>query len=161
MAVVTPFTATAVDESVVVPSPSCPYELFPQHWTEPLPTIAQLCTAPAAIAVAPPDSPETGTGVADETLVVPLPSWPNSLYPQHDTEPSPTSAHVCSPLAEIAVTFDRATTDDGAGTPSELALAVVVTPLPTCPYSSSPQQTRRCRPTRGERTCGRRRRRSP
>src|SRR5262245_38673699 len=38
-----PLTATGVDDVKVVPSPSCPATLWPQHLIEPVARMAQLC----------------------------------------------------------------------------------------------------------------------
>ena len=68
-----PDTVTGVEESVVVPSPSWPKVLFPQHCTVASARSAQLWSVPArAVAVV---SPVTGTGVK-ESVVVPFPNWP-------------------------------------------------------------------------------------
>src|SRR3990172_8874048 len=58
--------------------------------------------SPAAIAPMPLARPETSTGLL-LSVVVPLPSWPEPLEPQHLTPPSLVSAHVWSRPAAIAV----------------------------------------------------------
>src|SRR2546427_654717 len=95
-----PTTSTGVEVSVVVPSPSSPSPLFPQHFAPPPTVRAQVWEAPATIAVAPEARPETLTGV-DLNLVVPFPSWPKSLAPQHFAPPAVVRAHVCRPPAQI------------------------------------------------------------
>jgi len=74
-----PETATGVEEAVVVPLPSLPYPLSPQHSTVPPESTAQAESPATAIAVAP-LRPETATGV-EELVVVPLPSSPEPLSP--------------------------------------------------------------------------------
>src|SRR5512133_51658 len=68
--------------SVVVPSPSCPKPLAPQHLIPPLIISAQVWVSPAAIALTPLVNPLTSAGVA-WFVFVPSPSWPQALYPQH------------------------------------------------------------------------------
>ena len=64
-----------VSGPVVVPLPSSPYWLSPQHWTEPLERRAQaVWFSPTEMAVTP-LRPETATGV-DELVVMPLPRTP-------------------------------------------------------------------------------------
>jgi hypothetical protein len=58
-----PLTRTGTELSVVVPSPSCPAELLPQHSIVPSLSSAQLWAPPAAI--------ETATGVAADELTAP------------------------------------------------------------------------------------------
>ena len=50
-----PTTATGADASLVVPSPSCPKSLLPQHETVPPERSAHVCPAPAVRAKAPTD----------------------------------------------------------------------------------------------------------
>src|ERR1700690_2289489 len=57
-----PLTGTGVALSLLVPFPSCPWLLLPQHCTVPPFTMAHVCLFPAAIAVA-------INGVADEPPV--------------------------------------------------------------------------------------------
>ena len=96
-------TSTGVELSVVVPFPSCPKLLSPQHLTAPPLVSAQLWTPPAAIAVTPLCSPETSTGV-ELSVVVPFPSCPKALKPQHLTAPPLVSAQLWTPPAAIALT---------------------------------------------------------
>src|SRR5580700_2707335 len=85
-----PETATGVEELVVVPLPSSPYSLSPQHSTPPPESSAQVDEPPEEIAVTP-LRPVTATGV-EEVVVVPSPSSPSPLYPQHSTVPPVSSA---------------------------------------------------------------------
>jgi hypothetical protein len=88
-----PLMVTGLGEFVVVPFPSCPHWLSPQHRTVPSPRSAQLwCHHPAVTATAP-VIPLTGTGVV-RRVVVPSPSCPDVFSPQHWTELSPRSAQV-------------------------------------------------------------------
>ena len=86
-----PTTSTGVGREVLVPSPSWPKALYPQHLTPPLIVSAQMWCQPAAMAVTPELKPTTSTGVV-QLVVVPSPSAPESLNPQHLTPPL--SAHV-------------------------------------------------------------------
>lgn len=69
----------------MVPSPSWPMALFPQHFTVPPPNLAQEWLLPVAIEVAV-LIPATVTG-EDEVVMLPSPSCPWALYPQHFTVP--------------------------------------------------------------------------
>ena len=73
---VRPLTATGVEELVNVPLPNCPSKLPPQHLTVPAANSAHECATPPEIVIATaPLRPLTATGI-DESVVVPLPSWP-------------------------------------------------------------------------------------
>ena len=74
IAVLIPVTETGVALSVVVPLPSWPLKLRPQHCTPPPLRTAQLWLLPAATATA----EVTPTAVTGRALftVEPLPSWP-------------------------------------------------------------------------------------
>jgi hypothetical protein len=89
---VSPDTTAGVDELVLVPFPSSPYWLSPQHSTVPFESRAQVSYALATSAVTP-ESPDTVTGVG-EFVVLPLPSSPSRLSPQHCTVPSVISAQL-------------------------------------------------------------------
>ena len=58
-------TFTGTLELVVVPLPNGPLALYPQHWTVPPESSAQVCVAPAAIAVTP---------AVDAALAEPVPT---------------------------------------------------------------------------------------
>src|SRR5450631_1759606 len=81
---------TGAGRAVVLPSPSWPTLLYPQHSTLPPETRAQAWAPPTVIAVAV-VIPETITGVVMHrhpvVIVVPLPSWPSLSDPQHITVP--------------------------------------------------------------------------
>src|SRR5947208_1826699 len=81
--------------------------LSPQHLTPPALVSAQVWSPPAEIAATPPARPETSTG-RWRSVVVPSPSCPQPLSPQHLIPPALVSAHEYPPLrsppAEIAVT---------------------------------------------------------
>ena len=72
-----PETVTGVLRSVFVPSPSCPSELRPQHWTVASASKAQLWLRPTEIAFAV-ETPETETGLVRVKLV-PSPIWPHKF----------------------------------------------------------------------------------
>jgi hypothetical protein len=84
-------TLTGVDASLVVPLPSWPELLRPQHLA-PIPTVAHTLYWPPAMLVAPVRF-DTDTGVL-ERVVVPLPSWPKLFCPQHFTVPSASRAQL-------------------------------------------------------------------
>ena len=90
-----PGTAAGMPVYIVVVGfcPSWPALLSPQHRTAP-PTSAQVWLSPAAIAVTPEESPTAPTGTwLEPFIVVPFPSWPTLLLPQHWTPPAEVSAH--------------------------------------------------------------------
>ena len=72
-----PTTSTGVRRFVVVPSPSLPTLLLPQHLAAPV-TTAQVWREPVVTSVAPLVNPETFTGV-ERSVVVPSPSAPAKL----------------------------------------------------------------------------------
>ena len=80
---VMPATSTGVALSVVVPSPSWPWELDPQHITFPSVSRTHECCEPWAMFFAV-VMPATSTG----------PSWPLELDPQHFTFPSVSTAQL-------------------------------------------------------------------
>src|SRR3972149_744339 len=90
-----PETSTGTPVLVVVPFPSSPSEFQPQHLTPPPIVSAHVCQLPAVIALTPLARPETSTGTL-LSVVVPLPSWPKPLKPQHLTPPPLVSAQVCA-----------------------------------------------------------------
>src|SRR5665213_1630937 len=99
-------TGAGVERPVVVPSPSCPYVLSPQHEIDMSLLRAQVYCSPAAISTTPErpgtsaGDPRQGTFVpvlsrqVDVTLAAGWPSWPLALLPQHETVPSACSTHV-------------------------------------------------------------------
>ena len=93
LAVVMPDTPTGVVLSVVVPSPSWPLALEPQHFIVPSVSRAHEWRSPRAmlLAVVMPDTP---TGVV-LSVVVPSPSWPWLFLPQHFIVPFVSTAHEC------------------------------------------------------------------
>jgi hypothetical protein len=80
-------TRTVLEVSVGLPLPRTPSLLLPQHHTVPSTSRAHALALPAEIAEGAKNSvsfnPET-TGV-NELVVVPSPSWPFALLPQHIT----------------------------------------------------------------------------
>ena len=128
---VRPVTSTGVRRCVVVPSPSCPLVLRPQHLTPPAVVSAQVCERPAVTAAMPLVRPVTTTG-ASRCETVPSPSCPFRFSPQHFTAP-PATAHVClSPAATLVAPLVRPETSTG------VSLCVCV-PSPTCPLVFNPQ----------------------
>ena len=121
--------------SVVVPSPSRPWALKPQHHAPPSSVIAQLKLLPAPMAIAPLPRPDTATGTL-RRVVVPSPSWPLLLKPQHSTAPACVSAQVWyEPMFTAATPLPRPVTATGR---ELLALA----PCPSWPEVPRPQHTR-------------------
>jgi len=95
---VRPMTSIGASRSVVVPSPTSPKPLRPQHLTPPAEVRAQPWKLPAAISSTsgspgPPPRPSTPTGRV-RCVVVPSPSSPKLLRPQHLTPPVAVRAHV-------------------------------------------------------------------
>ena len=76
----------------MVPSPSSPKLLIPQHRTVPVDRCAQPWSLPATMPVAV-VTLKTGTGLV-EGVAVPFPSWPKPLAPQQDTVPLSKSAQL-------------------------------------------------------------------
>ena len=106
----------------VLPVPSSPSQLEPQHFTPPLLINTQVWFAPAAIDTTPLLSPVTLCGVY-ALVVPPFPKWPFPLYPQHFAPPPLVTTHVCSKPAAIATTLLSPVTFCGA-------LAYVIPPFP-------------------------------
>jgi hypothetical protein len=114
---------------VVVPSPTAPVELAPQHHSVPSLFRAHVCAQPATIPVlfVPAALTSTGDGFG-AGAVVPSPSWPESLRPQHHSVPSPLRAQVYdSPVAtsttllpRIVICTGESLGGDGAPSPSWL-----------------------------------------
>lgn len=75
-------TVTGARRIVVVPSPTCPCPLSPQHATPASRVSTHVSPNPALIDVFPPGSPRTWTGRL-LCVVVPFPSRPSQLAPQH------------------------------------------------------------------------------
>jgi len=91
--------------AMLVPSPSCPYTLSPQHFTSLLVVIAQVCHDPAATAAIPEDKPITCVGWVRK-VVVPSPSCWELLRPQQYTAPESRTAQVCLAPALIPTAAD-------------------------------------------------------
>jgi hypothetical protein len=79
---------------VVVPSPSWPLRLLPQHHSVPSVWTPQVKLVPAVMLAQVVASP-IRTGVL-RFVVVPSPSWPLKLLPQHHSVPSVPTAQVCA-----------------------------------------------------------------
>ncbi len=84
-------TGVVLVAGVLAPIPSWPPELAPQQEIAFVNALmdAQVCHCPAPSATTP-DVPDTVTG-RDDPVVVPLPSCPNKLLPQHRTAPAETA----------------------------------------------------------------------
>src|SRR5271154_686744 len=121
-----PTTATGTTLSVIVPFPSWPNWLPPQHRTPPAFVSAQAYPWPAEIAATSEESPEMGTG----TLLTC--AFPRSAS-QQSTAPAFVSAH-SSPVTEMLPT-PAVSPVTATGT----SLSAVES-FPSCPYSLSPQQ---------------------
>jgi hypothetical protein len=102
----------------VLPFPSRPRWPFPQHRTVPSSTSAHVCALPSASAVTlTPLNPTTAPGFSDPPKVgamLPSPSCPYWLRPQHHTLPSVRTAQVCSPPVAIIGVTDGVTVVDAA-----------------------------------------------
>src|SRR3712207_5367873 len=91
---VKPVTSTGVDETDVVPLPSCPLSFTPQHLTPPGFSSAQVWLEPADTATTPDVNPVTSTGRAEgDVVVVPFPNFP-AFPPQHTAPPAVVTPHV-------------------------------------------------------------------
>src|SRR4051812_49631700 len=88
----------------VVPSPSCPHWLYPQHLMPPVVINAHAYPAPALTAATPESRPVTSTGTAESVNVVPLPSSPWLSSPQHTTPPAIVNAQLFPPPTDTAAT---------------------------------------------------------
>src|SRR5262245_15870167 len=95
-----PLTSTRRDRFVVVPSPSWPWTLFPQHHSAPLACRAQVWLSPAARATTLVKL-LTGAGLS-LPAVVPSPTCPAMLRPQQNGLLSDRSAQVWCPPATTA-----------------------------------------------------------
>src|SRR5580704_209938 len=101
-------TLTGTSLEMVVPLPSCPKSFVPQHWMAPVASSAHAACRPALMWVAL-VIPLTATGVALQAppqsgpAVVPSPSSPSVLSPQHSTSPPASSAQTPPPPALIWV----------------------------------------------------------
>src|SRR4051794_21057565 len=123
--------------------PSCPSSLAPQHQAEPSVRTPQLCRPPT-VTLAQVLSVPTRTGRPATLGVLPIPSCPWSLSPQHHSEPSVrvaqvwnqpvlTDAHAASRPVPVPVptpTPVPTRTGCGLGAPR---------PVPSCPKLSRPQ----------------------
>src|SRR3990172_8409821 len=130
-----PCTSTGVELSSVVPLPSCPYWLSPQHQAPP-PARAQLwpppgleskgwAEPPALIAVTP-HRPATSTGPYQTApMVGPWPTSPIWLLPQHRTRPS-TSAQLWTRPALMAASGAGVAVTVGEGVGVAVALGDAV-----------------------------------
>ena len=104
---------TGVHRSVLVPSPSCPLQFSPQHFAAPPVVTAHACKTSALMVATPDDKPDTVTGV-NRSVVVPSPSCPEALPPQHFAAPPVVTAHVWKlPALMVATPDDNPDTATG------------------------------------------------
>src|SRR5690606_38318292 len=114
--------------------------LRPQHWTAPLSSAAHECPlALTEIAVAQPSSATNPTSAGSSSSpigsVVPSPSWPNWLGPQHFTWPLSNSAQLWLATAN-STTRVGVPTQPCSGSSSVVSLVSSVSPVSL--VSSSP-----------------------
>src|SRR5690606_12288516 len=115
------------------PRPSSPKSLRPQHWTAPLSSAAHECPlALTEIAVAQPSSATNPTSAGSSSSpigsVVPSPSWPNWLGPQHFTWPLSNSAQLWLATAN-STTRVGVPTQPCSGSSSVVSLVSSVSPV--------------------------------
>jgi hypothetical protein len=121
---------------VVVPSPTWPQLLRPQHQACPLPSSAQLCTDPVLTWLkVTPTGCDTATGVK-LGLRLPIPSCPLLLAPQQYSCPLPSSPQVWL----LPVVSDTKVSPPDCCTATGVLRGVVVVPSPSWPLPFSPQQ---------------------
>src|SRR5438094_10599196 len=100
MPLASPETSTGVNRALVVPSPSSPSWLYPQHLTPPALVSAQVWEPPAAaMAVTPLVRPDTGRIGTGGSIPVPSPCWPQPSAHQHSTPPPLVTAPPCNAAA--------------------------------------------------------------
>src|SRR5258706_127815 len=86
MPLANPVTAVRTSRSAVLPSPTWPVSLWPQHCASPRRVTAHVCISPAESIATPFASPVTSTGVSRVVVELsPRPPWP--LHPQHRAPP--------------------------------------------------------------------------
>jgi hypothetical protein len=130
-----PATAVGAPSSPpMVPLPSCPSKLSPQQITCPPSVSAHVWLFPAASCTTPP-RPGTAAGVGWLLPpVVPSPSWPRKLSPQHDTVCVARSAQVWFvPVATAVAVLIESTVPGGSVSD--------VNPRPSWPDSFPPQHS--------------------
>ena len=93
-----PPTKTGTWRSIVVPSPTWPSALLPQHFTDASAITAQECDSPTPrlttfVASESPVIPDTRTGV-ELSVVESLPNCPEKFEPQQRTVPFAITAQV-------------------------------------------------------------------
>jgi hypothetical protein len=125
-------TATGVADWLVLPLPSAPLVLSPQHLTVPAVSSAQVWNCPPTTAAAPLAEliVVANTGVV-ELVVLPLPSWPFVLSPQQLTAPVVETPQEWARPAEMSTSVARPLTGTGLGVLAPL--------LPSCPLEFRPQ----------------------
>ncbi len=134
MAPPNPYTQSGDALYVRVPTPPWPYASSPQQYSVPEVVTAQLFLKPAATAATPPLRPIGEAGVR-RPVVVPSPSWPKPLLPQHSVPPDVITAQVwASPPSSEATPPPTAEATTGT-------VWLVVEPSPSWPLAFAPQHT--------------------
>src|SRR5262245_8894649 len=118
----------------LVPFPSWPLLLLPQHLAIPVESSSQACLSPAVTAIAF-VIPVTATALGELLGDPELPSWPTSFFPQQAGAPVPRRAQVNS---DPAATPPALTVPEMPETESVPEGETV--PLPCSPISFLPQQ---------------------
>ena len=150
-------TSTGMIDVVVVPFPSWPEKFVPQQYTVFAVLTAQVpkdCVpvdtsviVDRYVPVAEGPAPfTTSTGTLDVVLV-PLPSWPELLWPQQYTYFVVLTAQVVFCPSDTWAIVDKYVPVDEGPAPfrtSAGAVSFVTVPLPSWPYVFVPQQYARC-----------------
>ena len=124
-------TRTGSPLDSVVPSPSWPESLAPQHHTSPTLVSAHVCVPPVDTEVTGASMPTTASGLVFAQLTIPNPNCPEPFDPQHATFPSAPTRHAWSPPTSI-VTGTR-TTGPGEGVDGDVG---AVTSGPDTPWAA-------------------------
>src|SRR5262249_48640763 len=129
----TPVTCTGLELDIIVLFPSWNLSFSPQHQTLPSLSAAQLCAPPPLDSFFTVAGSITLVGIG-RSVVVLSPTCPEPFEPQHCTEPSTISAHVCSSPPWILLAAPSSPfTSEGVGWSC-------VVPSPSCPRALAPQQ---------------------
>ena len=132
--VASPVTCAAKELAVVVPLPSLPETLDPQHNRPRDDEMAHEWLYAAEIARM--SLPSSYTRIGTVLLVdVPLPSLPEPFAPQHNASPAVVTAQLCSHPADT-----DATPDESPATGVGVDLFVVF-PFPSLPEPFAPQHS--------------------
>jgi hypothetical protein len=111
------------------PIPSCPAALSPQHLAVPPGIKAQVPKLAEANTAVAPARPTAGLAGVNEDMMLPVPSSPKLLLPQHRIVPSEMRAQLCNPPAAIAATVAHLPPEQNCGAAqSVLRIQPVVQP---------------------------------